>query len=111
MTTVTPGWIVRVCPPLTVRLAVAIYGLHVLLHVPETVPDTKQAPWVKRGEAASNKQSAERRTDERSGLGCFPRPGDLVVCISFPVISFSATLGRFGSRIVAVLKLSYLTRA
>src|SRR6266704_6300001 len=93
MIRVTPGWIVRVCPLGTVRLAVAMYGLQVLLHVPETFPDTKQVPWVKRGEVASTVQSAERRMDERRGLGFSLRPGGVVFRIVFPVGWFSATLG------------------
>jgi len=68
MTTVTPGWMVKVCPIGTVRLALTIYGLQVLLHVPETFPDTKQAACVKSEEKASVPQSPERRMDERSGL-------------------------------------------
>src|ERR1051326_8269730 len=82
-TRMTPGWMVRVCPEGTVRLAVAMYGLQVLLHVPETFPDTKQAPCVKRGEVASATQSAERRMNEGSGLGFSPRPGDVVFRIIF----------------------------
>ena len=69
MIRVTPGWMVSVCPPGTVRLAVAMYGLQVLLHVPETFPDTKQAPWVKRGKVASAAQSAGTSMDERRSLG------------------------------------------
>src|SRR5947207_10348437 len=93
MIRMTPGWMVRVCPPATVRLAVAMYGLQVLLHVPETVPDTKQVPWVKRGKVASAAQSTKRRMDERRGLGFSLRPGDVVFRIVFPVDWFSATLG------------------
>jgi len=82
MIRMTPGWMVRVCPLGTVRLAVAMYGLQVLLHVPETFPDTKQVPWVKRGVVASAAQSAEKRMDELRGLGL--RPGDIVFRIVFP---------------------------
>jgi len=86
MIRVTPGWMVRVCPLGTVRLAVAMYGLQVLLHVPETFPDTKQVPWVKRGVIASAAQSAEKRMDELRGLGFSLRPGDVVFRIIFPVL-------------------------
>src|SRR5436190_8129133 len=96
MTRMTPGWMVRVCPPGTVRLAVAMYGLQVLLHVPETFPDTKQVPWVKRGQVASATQSAQRRMDERRNLSFSLRPGDGVFRIVFPVGRFSAILGPLG---------------
>src|SRR5204863_8657789 len=89
----TRGWMVRVCPLGTVRLAVAMYGLQVLLHVPETFPDTKQVPWVMRGVVASAAQSAEKRMDELRGLGFSLRPGDVVFRIVFPVGWFSATFG------------------
>src|SRR5215831_18243023 len=78
MIRVTPGWMVSVCPPGTVRLAVAMY-VQLLLHVPETFPDTKQVPpWVKRGKVASAAQSVGKRMDERRGLGLSLRPGDVV---------------------------------
>jgi len=86
MTTVTPGWMVKVCPIGTVRLALTIYGLQVLLHVPETFPDTKQVPCVKRGVVASAAQSAEKRMDELRGLGFSLRPEDVVFRIVFPVL-------------------------
>src|SRR5206468_6063806 len=92
MIRVTPGWMVRVCPLGTVRLAVAMYGLQVLLHVPETFPDTKQVPWVKHGVVASAAPSAEKRMDERRGLGFSLRPRDVVFRIVFPVGWFAATL-------------------
>src|SRR5689334_2879487 len=84
MITVTPGWMVRVCPLGTIRLAVAMYGLQALLHVPETFPDTKQVPWVKRGAVASAAQSAEKMMDELRVLR------DVVFRIVFPVGRFSA---------------------
>jgi hypothetical protein len=93
MIRVTPGWMVRVCPLATVRLAVAMYGLQVLLHVPETFPDTKQVPWVKRGVVVSATQSAEKRMDELRGLGFSLQPEDVVFRIIFPVSWFSAKLG------------------
>jgi len=83
---------VSVCPTGTVRLAVAIYGLQALLHVPETLPETKQAPSVKQREAAKIRQSADRKMEERSAVSCSLPPGDLFICIVDPVVSFSATL-------------------
>ena len=36
--TVTPGWMVSVCPAATVTLPVTLYGPFAAVHVPETLP-------------------------------------------------------------------------